>query len=331
MDLDAFITVNGHTWARLDRLSRRRSLRADEIDEFVVAYERTATHLSVIRSTEPDTDLVAHLSVILSRARHRLVGTRTTTWSAIVRFFWEDFPAALWRCRWWTLWAAIFTIGVALAMALWFGFSQEVRDTVLSMEDQQKLVHHEFVDYYFKSDSASFSAQVWTNNAWLVAQCVVLGITGFMPLYFLFMNALNLGMVAGTMAAYGGLGTFFIYILPHGMLELTCVFVGAGAGFSLFMAWVRPGPLPRSWALASAARSLVTVSMGMVVVLFISGLVEGFVTPSSLPAAVRIGIGAVVWIAFLVYAYGRGRQVAARGITGDLDEEKVGDRVAISS
>src|SRR5690625_7596251 len=93
------------------------------------------------------------------------------------------------------------------------------------------------------------------------------------------------------MRYYGGQCAFFVYSLPHGLLELTCLFVGAGAGLRTFWAWVRPGSLPRLWALARAARSLMTVAIGLVPVLLISGFVEAFVTPSGLPAAVRIAIG----------------------------------------
>src|SRR5699024_4744471 len=176
--------------------------------------------------------------------------------------------------------------------------------------------------------ASGFAAQVWTNNAWITVQSVVFGVTGIWPMFMLLQNGLNIGLSAGVMGAYGGLGTFFVYILPHGLLELTCLFVGAGAGLRTFWAWVRPGSLPRLWALARAARSLMTVAIGLVPVLLISGFVEAFVTPSGLPAAVRIASGAGVWIAFLVYMLGRGRQVHRRGITGDLSEEMVGDQVA---
>ena len=43
------------------------------------------------------------------------------------------------------------------------------------------------------------------------------------------------------MGAYDGLDTFFVYLLPHGLLEITAVLVGAGAGLRTFWAWVRPG------------------------------------------------------------------------------------------
>src|SRR5699024_11737690 len=99
------------------------------------------------------------------------------------------------------------------------------------------------------------------------------------------------------------------------------------AGLRTFWAWVRPGPLPRLWALSHAARSLVTVAIGLVPVLLISGFVEAFVTPSSLPPAVRIGLGTAVWLAFLVFMLGRGGQVHRAGGTGALPEERAGARV----
>jgi hypothetical protein len=72
----------------------------------------------------------------------------------------------------------------------------------------------------------------------------------------------------------------------------------------------------------------VTVAIGLVPVLLVSGFIEGFVTPSSLPPAVRIAIGALAWLAFLVFMLGRGRQVHRAGVSGDLSEELVGSRVA---
>src|SRR5699024_4712995 len=103
--------------------------------------------------------------------------------------------------------------------------------------------------------------------------------------------------------------------------------VRRGRGGAAHLLGVGASRLPAE-AVARAARSLMTVAIGLVPVLLISGFVEAFVTPSGLPAAVRIAIGAGVWIAFLVYMLGRGRQVHRRGITGDLSEEMVGDQVA---
>lgn len=328
MDTDAFIAVHGPQWDRLQDLTRSRSLDAAGVDELISLYQETSTHLSTVRSTAPDPALISKLSLLVHRARLRIAGARTPLWKHARTFFWEDLPAALYQARWAVALAAGLSMVTAVITGLYFGLDASARELVLPEDEQRMLVQHEFVSYYFQGEASGFAAQVWTNNAWITVQAVVFGVTGFWPVLMLVQNGLNIGLSAGVMGAHGGLGTFFVYILPHGLLELTAVMVGAGAGLRTFWAWVRPGPVPRLWALSRAARSLVTVAIGLVPVLLISGFIEGFVTPSSLPPAVRIAIGALAWLAFMVFMLGRGRQVHRAGITGDLSEELAGDRVA---
>ena len=71
MDLDAFVSEHGAEWNRLQMLAgrRRRKLTAAEVDEMVMLYRRTATHLSVVRSRSADPTLVAWLSRLVLQAR----------------------------------------------------------------------------------------------------------------------------------------------------------------------------------------------------------------------------------------------------------------------
>lgn len=328
MDLDAFIAVNRPHWDRLRTLTRARSLDAEQIDELLALYRRAATDLSTVRSRTPDPALTAQLSLLVHRARLRITGARVPLWKHVRTFVLDDLPAALYMARWSVALATVVLLASALVTGLYFGLDETARNLAVAPEDQELLVEHEFVAYYFQGEASGFAAQVWTNNAWIAAQAVVFGVTGVWPLIMLVQNGLNIGLSAGVMGAYGGLDTFFVFILPHGLLEITAVLVGAGAGLRTFWAWVRPGALPRSWALARAARALVTVAIGLVPVLLVSGVIEAFVTPSDLPPAVRIGIGAAAWILFLVYMLGRGRRVHRAGVRGDLSDELVGDRVA---
>ncbi len=94
------------------------------------------------------------------------------------------------------------------------------------------------------------------------------------------------------MLSVGKGGEFFSLILPHGMLELTAVFVAGGAGLRLGWSWIAPGARPRSVALAETGRATGVISLGLIGVLAVSGAIEAFVTPSGLPTAARIGIGA---------------------------------------
>src|SRR3954469_11614593 len=101
MDLDAYVAAHASEWQRLEALTRNRRLSGAEADELVERYQAGATHLSVVRTAAPDPSLVAHLSSLLSRARNRAAGTRTSTWHGVLAFFAARFPAALYRLRWW--------------------------------------------------------------------------------------------------------------------------------------------------------------------------------------------------------------------------------------
>ena len=328
MDTDAFIAVHRPQWDRLQELTRSSRLDAAGIDELLSLYQEASTHLSTVRSTNPDPALVSRLSLLVHRARLRITGARTPLWKHARAFFWEDLPAALYEARWAVALAAGLFLLSSVVSGLYFGLDATARELVIPEAQQRMLVQRDFVSYYFEGEASGFAAEVWTNNAWITVQAVVFGVTGIWPVVMLLQNGLNIGLSAGVMGAHGGLGTFFVYILPHGLMEITAVLVGAGAGLRTFWAWVRPGPVPRLWALSRAARALVTVAIGLVPVLLVSGFVEGFVTPSSLPPALRIAIGAAIWLAFMVYMLGRGRQAHRTGITGDLSEELVGDQVA---
>jgi uncharacterized membrane protein SpoIIM required for sporulation len=330
VDLDAFVTVHRAEWDRLDQLSRRRRLTGAEADELVTLYRRAATHLSVVRSAAPDAVLAGRLSTTVARARGTVTGGHEPVWREASRLAAVSFPAAVYRARWWALGAAVFTVVVAVASGWWVATSPEAQASIASDAEIRRLVEVEFERYYSEYAASSFAAKVWTNNAWVAAVCIAVGVAGFPVVYVLFQNALNVGVTGGLMAAHGRLDLFFGLITPHGLLELTAVFVAAGAGLKLFWAWVDPGPRPRSQALGEEGRAMVTIAMGLVVVLFVSGIVEAFVTPSGLPTWARIGIGVAVWLLFLGYVTRYGRPAALAGETGDLRGELVEDRAPVS-
>jgi len=120
------------------------------------------------------------------------------------------------------------------------------------------------------------------------------------------------------MVSAGRGGTFFELILPHGMLELTSVFIAAGVGLKLGWTIIAPGARSRVMALQQEGRITGVIALGLMLTLACSGVIEAFVTPSGLPTRARIGIGALVECTFLGYVFVLGRRAFLRGETGDL-------------
>ena len=323
--MDAFAAVHREDWQRLDELTARRRLTGEEADELLLLYQRASTHLSVIRSTAPEGAHSAALSMRLSRARTRFTGARSNFLEDVSGFFMYSLPAAFYRVRWLTVVIGVLFTVVAWLAAQWVVNTPGVLAAMGTDAELRRYVESDFADYYSENPAASFAGMVWTNNAWIALQAVAFGVTGIWGPFIIYQNAIGVGTAAGTMASFGELDTFFSYILPHGFMELTAIFVAAAAGLRIFWALVAPGPRTRVSALAQEGRSLMTVALGLVAVLFVSGLVEGFVTPSELPAWLRIGIGALVLAAYWAYTLVLGRRAYLAGHRGDLLSRDAGE------
>ncbi len=302
----------------------RSRLDGEGVDELITRYRAASADLADLKTSVGSSPQSAHVSTILARARLRLTGTGDNVLRQAGRFFALQLPAALYRVRWTTLAIALVTLAVVAAMAMWIT-ADPARVAALGPADfLQQYAEESFTDYYTENPAAVFAGLVWTNNAWIAAQCVVFGVTGIWPVYVVVSNAVNLGVSAAVMFAHGRGDVMVLYLLPHGLLELTCVFVAAAAGLHVFWAWVAPGPRTRGVALADAGRSLGTIALGLVFALALAGLIEGFVTGWALPWPVKIGIGVAALAAFLVYMLVIGGRAARRGETGDLVEFEAG-------
>jgi uncharacterized membrane protein SpoIIM required for sporulation len=329
VDLDAFVAAHHGEWSRLEHLARHGSGSGAEADEILDLYQRVATHLSVVRSAAPDPSLVTYLSSLLARARTRFAGTRSVAWSDLRGFFTDTFPAALYRTRRWWIITALVNFGAAVVIGWWFLSHPQFESTFMPPSQLDQLVNTKFENYYSEFAASSFAARVWTNNAWIAAICIALGILGFPVVYLLWQNVLNVGMTGAIMVNHDRGDLFFGLIVPHGLLELTAVFVAGATGLRLFWAWIDPGPRSRTEAVAAEGRSAIAVALGLVVVLAISGVIEAFVTPSPLPTWARISIGVLAEVAFITYVFTVGRWAFQRGATGDVSARDAGDTAPV--
>lgn len=329
MDAEALAAVRDERWRRLDELAGRRRLSGAESDELVRLYQSVSADLSRVRTRAADPYVTGRLSDSLARARGRIAGSRALSWRRLRDLFLVTMPLALWRVRWWTHGVTVVFVLVAVGTGIHYATTPGALAEIGTPSQLDSYAQEQFAAYYSNYPSHEFAAQVWTNNAWIAALTIGSGITGFFPASILVQNAVALGQSGAVMEVHGDLTVFFSLIAPHGLLELTAIFIAGGAGLRLFWTMLVPGRRRRVTALAVEGRTTVTVAGALVVVLLVSGVVEGFVTGSTLlPWAAKIAIGAVVWLGMWAWTMWFGRRAHLDGLSADLADDAAGYRVA---
>lgn len=324
MDPNLLAELHGDDWRELSDLAKKNTLSPEQTRRFLDLYRAASKDLSRIMTVAPDSLEAARLSAIVHRSRNHLSAVPSGGLSGLSRFFVISLPLSLYRLRWdFTIVAACF-LAVAVVSGIWAGTHPEVLETFGDQQFRRQFAEHDFVDYYKENPNGFFAVGVWTNNAWIAVQFVLLGITGAYVIAGLFSNAVNVGFSGAMMFEFDRASDFFLYILPHGIPEISCIILAAAAGLRLFFAWIVPGPRPRRDRLAAEARSLLVVAGGLVLLLFGSGLIEGFVTPNPIPPALKIAIGIAYTAAVVAYAAHFGRRAARAGLSADLEEHQAG-------
>ncbi len=217
--------------------------------------------------------------------------------------------------------AAGLFLAAALATGLWLANSGVAVEAAMPDPVREAYLEREFEEYYSSQPAAQFASLVFTNNVRVAALAFAGGIAFCLfTVWVLVVNGAHFGLAAGIFTQAGAAGRFYGLVTPHGLVELTAVFIAGGAGLRLGWTIIDPGDRWRRVALAEEARRAITIVMGLVVVFGVAALIEAWVTPSPLGTALRVGIGAVVEVAFLLYLLVQGRAAVARGLTGALGE-----------
>jgi uncharacterized membrane protein SpoIIM required for sporulation len=330
VDIDRYIAINGPAWDRLAQLTARAQrspgrLDAAQLDELVRLYQRVATHLSYARTYYRDPALTAKLSGLVARSGAVVYGTRPRTLRAVGRFFAVTFPGAVWNARQFVLVAALATLLPTAVFAIWLANSPVAVEAIAPAAVREAYVNHDFEQYYSSDPAAEFASSVFSNNVQVAFLAFAVGILLCVPtLLVLISNGASLGVALGLFTAVHQQPKFWGLVLPHGMLELTSVFIAGAAGLRLGWTLIDPGDRPRLTALAEEGRRAVVIVIGLILAFGVAGTIEGFVTGRPWPTPLRVGIGVLAEAAFLLYVVVLGRRAAARGLTGAIGEEDDG-------
>lgn len=239
MTIDGFIRVHQHDWDELAGLLRRagrdgRRLDPEQLERLAALYQRVGTHLSMARTRYGDPQLVAELSALVGAASALLHGRRVPSWRRAGEFVTATLPAAVWHARWSILAATLLFAVPAIIVGAWLAASPQALATV-APEELRAAYEQDFARYYTAMPSAQFGAVVTVNNIQVALLAFAGGALLAVPsAYVLILNgAAGVGPAWALMASAGEQAQFWTLILPHGLLELTAVFVAGGAGLQI--------------------------------------------------------------------------------------------------
>jgi uncharacterized membrane protein SpoIIM required for sporulation len=146
------------------------------------------------------------------------------------------------------------------------------------------------------------AAAIISNNIQVSFGVFVGGLTcGLLTGWLLFANGMMLGLGFGLFRNYGALGYLTTFVAAHGVLELTAIFISAGAGFRLAKAIIAPGDRTRKDALVIEGRVAVLMVGAVVTLLAIAGAIEGLLSASDAPAIWKYGVSAATAVLLVLY------------------------------
>ena len=307
------------SWRHLEQLlaqvERRSasSLSDEEMVTLPALYRAALSSLSVARETSLDQALIDYLEALCARAYFFVYGARTTLFGRIERFFAHDWPVAvrdLWRE---TLVAGLLVLaGAIVAYALvtiepgWYSaFVPEDlaggRDTAASTETLRKTL---YADVDANSALSVFATFLFTHNAQIALFAFALGFAFCIPSSFLLAyNGCMLGAMIALFASHGLGFEFGGWVFIHGVTELFAVTLAGAAGLRIGWSIAFPGVLTRVAAAERAGRQGAIVMLGVVVMLFFAGLLEGVARQLITNDLVRWAIAIMTGVAWGLYFY----------------------------
>jgi uncharacterized membrane protein SpoIIM required for sporulation len=315
---DKFINERKNVWERLEELlqlldrSTLRKLHREEVRELGRIYRRTASDLAIARAESRDPRLINYLNSLVIRAHGRIYRADAQGGRRIRDFFGREFPRTFRRTLAYT--ATAFGVFLLFTAIAFFGtrhdpdFSEFAGVSPLFRE---VVINHR-THWWEELNEANQigSSAIFTNNIRVTFYAFALGaIFGLGTLYVLAFNGAQFGaIVALTYGAGFGNDLLLGFVISHGVIELTCIFIAGGAGLLIGTALLMPGNLSRADALKSRGIDAVRLIVGCIPLLVIAGIIEGFISPQPIPAAIKIGIGALTGITLYSYLFLAGRE-----------------------
>jgi uncharacterized membrane protein SpoIIM required for sporulation len=314
---ERFIERRKASWQRLEELLRQarsssdlRRLSRQQVRELGRNYRRAASDLAIARVESRDQRLVSYLNGLVIRAHGLIYRTESKGPGAIFMFYRFEFPAIFRQTFRYTL--SVFLTFLAISLC---AFVATYRDddfadfayidsaTVKMIKDNQMWTG------WLNTHAPLGAAQIMANNIGITLKTFavsVLPVAGTIDV--LMPSALQFGAINALIIKYHMTLKLWSFVAAHSVLEFTAIFIAGGAGLIIGLAILVPGERSRRDALVERGGVAIKLLAGCIPLLIIAGLIEGFISPSQLPAWIKFSVSAITAAVLSVYLAGARRR-----------------------
>jgi uncharacterized membrane protein SpoIIM required for sporulation len=319
---DRFIEKHKTAWQRLEDLlklldgSSLRKLHREEVRELGKIYRRTSSDLAVARAESRDPRLINYLNSLVIRAHGRIYQADAQGGSRITSFFAQDFPQTFRRT--WRYTAVAFSVFALFSVIGFFGTKYDPEfSELVGVPPSFREVYIETKTHWWEdlneANQVGASA-IFTNNIQVTIYTFAFGgVFGVGTLFYLAYNGATIAAVLALTYRAGFGNDLLTFMIGHGVIELSCIFIAGGAGLLIGSAMVMPGNLSHADALKSRGKDAVRLMMGVAVLLVVAGIIEGFISPAPISPKIKFSIGALTGLALYSYLLLAGRQTSEQG------------------
>lgn len=310
MPPDRFINQRKNAWQRLEELLRLldhaslRRLNREEVRELGRIYRRTASDLAIARAESRDPRLVNYLNSLVIRAHGRIYRADAQGGKRILYYFTHELPRTFRRTWRYTFvsFFVFFIFGVFSFVGTRYdaefseliGVDAAFRETVIETKTH-------WWESLNEANQVGASG-IMTNNIMVTIYTFAFGATfGVGTLFYLAYNGANIGSVLALTYSAGFGNDLVTFMVAHGVIELTCIFIAGGAGLLVGTAIIMPGDLTRADALKTRGMEAVRLMLGVAMLLVIAGIIEGFISPALIDPRIKYSVAAVTGVALYSY------------------------------
>jgi uncharacterized membrane protein SpoIIM required for sporulation len=308
--LDKFINKRKSSWQRLEDLlalvesATLRGLSREEVREFGQLYRRVASDLAIARAESRDPKLINYLNSLVIRAHGKVSRAEKQGYGLIKQYFLHDFPASFRRT--WRFTMVSFLTFMLFGVFSFVATYQNIAFAEIVGTEDVRFAVESNTRWWERLNEANQigSAQILTNNIMVTFNAFAFGaLFGIGTLYILAYNGLSIGSVLGICYKidpnFGNALTNFM--VAHGVVELSCIFICGGAGMLIGYSILVPGDLSRLDALKKNGLEAVRLVLGCALLLVLAGIIEGFISPLPINPIFKYTIGITTGIAMFSY------------------------------